>query len=396
MTIIEFFDPNAIHNALSLLLLSPTRVILFGEDAEQMYDFRLRLEKLISARKLKTRVQIMEARKKDYRTLINKLETLLLTYDDCVFDLTGGSAEALVAMGALSQKHGVPMHLSDPATCTITPFSGATAYPPFSDIRLSIREHATLYGGKMTESFLPPRDDSFRKDVFRVWDVCKKNPSRWNLAISALHALASPGAMGQHISKEEAKTRLSVQKADALFETLDALFHAGSFSSYRKSENNISFRFRSRAVLTAMEKEGSVLELYTYYAATGPADTAPFKDGAVGVMLDWDTVPAPLQKEDVKNEIDVFLMQGISPVLISCKNGYVDADELYKLRIVAARFGGKYAKCKIILTGHQPDLSFLARAKELDIQVIQNAHVLPFSVFTSLLQQSETANSRSL
>lgn len=390
MTIIEFFDPNAIHNALSLLLLSPSRVILFGEDADKMYAFRIRLEKLISARKLTTRVQILAVPNKDFQTLINKLETLLLTYDDCVFDLTGGSAEVLVAMGALSQKHGVPMHLSDPKVGTLTPFSGAAAYPVLANIRLSIREHAALYGGKMTESFLPPRDAAFWEDVLRVWEVCKQDTARWNTAISALHAMTSPEFMGQNISKYEVQNRLSVQKADALFETLDALFHAGCFAAYRKNEKSIAFRFRSRAVLTAMKKEGSVLELYTYYAATVFPENTPFADGAVGVMLDWDTIPSPEQKEDVKNEIDVFLMQGISPILISCKNGYVDADELYKLRIVAARFGDQYAKCKIVLTGHQPDLSFLGRAKELDIQVIQNAHTLSPASFAAHLKPSKS------
>lgn len=385
MTIIEFFDSNAIHNALSLLLLSPKRVILFGENMEEMYAFRLRLEKLISARRLDTRIQLLGIQKKDYQTLIDKLESLLLTYNDCVFDLTGGTAEVLVAMGALSQKHGVPMHLSDPVKCTLTPFSGAATYPPLPRARLSIREHATLYGGKMTESFLPPRDASFWEDVLRVWDVCRSDTARWNTAISALHTFASPETMGQNILKREAESRLSPQKTDALFTTLDALFRAGCFASYRQNEKAVSFRLRSRAILAAMQKEGSVLELYTYYTAAVFPKTTPFTDGAVGVMLDWDTVPASYQKEDVKNEIDVFLMRGISPLLISCKNGYVDADELYKLSVVADRFGGKYARACIVLTKHQPDFSFLARAKELGIQVILNAHNLSPSALAQKL-----------
>lgn len=387
MTIIEFFDKNAIHNALSLLLLSPTRVILFGEDAEEMYAFRLRLEKLAAKRNMETRIQIMEVRKKDYHTLINKLEMILLTYKDCVFDLTGGNPEVLVAMGALSERHGVPMHLSDPSTSTLSPFSGLAAYPQLPEIRLSIREHTGLYGGKMTESFVPPKDAAFWEDVLRVWGVSKQDTARWNAAISGLHAFAPPEAMSRTIPKQQIEKRLSPQKADALSETLDAMFRAGCFSSYRKNEKNISFRFRSRAVLAALEKEGSVLELYTYYAATVFPSHSPFTDGAVGTMLDWDTIPATMQKEDVKNEIDVFLMRGISPTLISCKNGFVDTDELYKLRVVAERFGGLYAKSKIVLTGHKPDLAFLARAKELGIQVIQNAHTLSPSALSVLLQE---------
>lgn len=376
MTIIEFYDPNAIHNALSLLLLSPVRVILFGDKSEEMFSFRLRLEKLIAARQMKTRVQIMTVQKKDYAALLQKLEALLVTYDDCVFDVTGGTAEVLVCMGALSQKHGVPIHLSDPSSASLTPFYGGATYPPLPQIRLSIREHAMLYGGRMTESLVPPRDAGFWEDVLRVWDVCRQNTTRWNAAISALHTFASPEVMSKTIPVQEAEKRLSPQKVEALFQTLDAMFRAGCFSAYRKNDKNISLRFRSRAVQTALEKEGSVLELYTYYAAVIETKESDFTNGAVGVMLDWDTIPAAQQKEDVKNEIDVFLMRGISPLLISCKNGFVDTDELYKLHVVASRFGGKYASCKIVLSHHEPDASFLARAKELGIEVIQNVHML--------------------
>ena len=265
MTIIEFFDPNAIHNALSLFLLSPERIILFGDDAEDMYKFRLRLEKLISKRKMHTRVQLLEVQKHDYHSLIRKLETLLLTYHDCIFDVTGGTPEVLVAMGALSQKHNVPTHLSDPVRTKIVPFSGSPVYPSLSNLAFSISEHATLYGGKMTESFVPPRTDFFWSDVLRVWQVASQNPSRWNSAISALHVLSSPESMSAIIYLDEAEKRLSPQKYSALLDTSDALFRAGCFSDYRKNKKSVSFRFRSRAIMSSLEKEGSVLELYTYY-----------------------------------------------------------------------------------------------------------------------------------
>ena len=81
-------------------------------------------------------------------------------------------------------------------------------------------------------------------------------------------------------------------------------------------------------------------------------------------------------------------MQGTTPIFISCKNGFVDADELYKLSVVADRFGGPYAGRMIVLTQHQPDASFLNRAKELSIRVIQNVHNISTTSFWEKLVES--------
>ncbi len=377
MTLVEFLDANAIHNILSTLLLSPARVILFGEDAEALTLCMHRLGKLLTARKLHAQIEILHVPSKNYDVLFSQLETLVMRYPDCVFDLTGGDTEVLVAMGAISQKHGIPMHLTDPASSTLRPFSSAFPYPPLLPAALSIREHASLYGGKMTEALLPPPSEAFWKDVLAVWSVSRQDTARWNLAISALHVFCPPEEMGGTIRYADLKARLSPKKEAALIDILRALAANGCLSHFRADPSRLFFRLKSEAVQTAMKKEGAVLELYTYYAAcVFSSANCPYTDGACGVMLDWSAAPPSFWKDDVRNEIDVFLMQGVTPILISCKNGLVDADELYKLSVVADRFGGNYCRCAVVLTKHRPDPSFLARAKELGIQIIPAAHTL--------------------
>lgn len=56
------------------------------------------------------------------------------------------------------------------------------------------------------------------------------------------------------------------------------------------------------------------------------------------------------EEKDTENEIDVVLMKGLTLIFISCKNGQVDDDELYKLESVTNRFGGLYAKKVLIAT----------------------------------------------
>ncbi len=381
MTIIEFFDGIPIHNALSTLFLQPEHVILFGSDARKMHAFSAGLNKVISAHHMPTRVDVVHVPDKSYASVLKKLEALVLQYPDCTFDLTGGDTEVLVAMGALSQKYGTPMHTIDPISGKLTPLLQGTPYPSLSSPKLTIRENIWLYGGKISESYVPDTEnEGFWEDVLTVWAVCRANCTAWNAAISALHTFITPESPFPRIPLTLLSKRLSPSKKDMFLHTLHMLQKRGCLVQYKETENVISFRYKSRAVQTALSKEGTALELFTFYAAhVFPARKKAekqFTDGAVGVVIDWDTAPVSFMTDDVKNEIDVFLMHNLSPVFISCKNGYVDTDELYKLSVVADRFGGPYAKKCIVLSRHKPDQSFMGRAKELKIRVVYDAHSL--------------------
>ena len=72
-------------------------------------------------------------------------------------------------------------------------------------------------------------------------------------------------------------------------------------------------------------------------------------------------------------------------MFISCKNGMVDSDELYKLNTVAKRFGGSYSKKILVLSAFEPDRSFMQRAEELGIKVIKNVRHLQKKDFVKRL-----------
>jgi hypothetical protein len=71
-------------------------------------------------------------------------------------------------------------------------------------------------------------------------------------------------------------------------------------------------------------------------------------------------------------------MHGVVPVFVSCKNGQVTPEELYKLNTVAERFGGRYAK-KVLVA---PALDSLGetgkyvrrRAKEMHIKILDDVY----------------------
>ena len=101
-----------------------------------------------------------------------------------------------------------------------------------------------------------------------------------------------------------------------------------------------------------------------------------YSDVKTGVYIDWDGIVYDDGRADVDNEMDVILMDGLIPVFVSCKNGTVDSNELYKLAVVSERFGGKYVR-KVLVTTQLDEMGYKAeyiraRAKDMGIRIVEN------------------------
>ena len=385
MTLIEFYDSTAIHNVLSALLLAPARLILVGADEEDLRKDAGRISRLLKARGMETDIETFCLSDKTYDGIYKAVEKIVMKHSDCVMELVGGDALIMTVLGAISEKYGIPMHTADPTTMSISPFTKKEVYPPISPVSLSVNELISLYGGLITQSTAPPiSNNPFWQDVLSVWAVCRKNSGDFNSAVSAFHSLCPPESIHPYLSVQKLTGSLSPQKAEKVLALLEGLNENGAILAFKKTKKDISFRYKSRAVQEALHKEGSVLEFYTYFAALSDfGQGSAFSDGKIGVEIEWDDA-----KDNLKNEIDVMLMDGITPIFISCKNGYVGTEELYKLSVVADRFGGPYAKKAIVMTKQKADISFLARARELGISVISDVQEMPLAGFSKYLKRT--------
>lgn len=80
-------------------------------------------------------------------------------------------------------------------------------------------------------------------------------------------------------------------------------------------------------------------------------------------------------KKEAKHEVDIIMMKGMVPIFVSCKNGNVTVDELYKLYSVAYKFGGKYAKKVLIaprIEGNANVDALRERCSDMQIRIIGN------------------------
>lgn len=118
------------------------------------------------------------------------------------------------------------------------------------------------------------------------------------------------------------------------------------------------------------------MKIFTTAAGLLDENAIPVYDALNGVVIDWDGELHDEPAFETKNEIDVLLMHDIVPVFISCKNGIVTSDELYKLNTVAERFGGPFAKKILVTTAidliGESGLYIRQRAKDMNIRLIDN------------------------
>ena len=184
-------------------------------------------------------------------------------------------------------------------------------------------------------------------------------------------------------------------KSDTVDAYLKRLNADGLIIDYNASDNRLKFTYKNPLVSRAMSRAGNILEMKVYFEARDlMVDGKPYFNSCyLGVNIDWDGVlHASWQREkDTRNEIDVVLMRGLTPVFISCKNGNVQEGEPYKLCAVAHRFGGKHAKKALIATdfteSKKSELALLQRAEDMNFVFVPEAAQLSDTDWKNLLIQ---------
>ncbi len=347
MTIVEFFDNEAIDNAMGTILLRPERTV-FLYTGEKNIAFYNALGKILKRRNIECELVGEKIDLSSIESAKAKIEEIIKKYPECDFDIAGGSDEMLVAIGLSAKEHSLPLHSVNVRKQTVLSVNGQKTYEVHRTF-LTVDELISLHGGStgkentIRETYTWERNAESEKDIETVWNICRQDPGAWNAAIGTLS--------GYRTDKKSVLTMIWAKlKKDGLV---------------RKDQAGV--RYKNEVVKYLLGKQGTALEMYTYISAK---TAGFFDDGQSGIIIDWKG------KREVENEIDVLLTHGAEGYFVSCKNGMVDSDELYKLSTVAKRFGGKYAKKILVISKFEPDMSFMERAAEMGIKVIKNVRYL--------------------
>lgn len=373
MTYVEFFDKVALENICACLTYIPDRVIYIGDNSKLMKKHITNYENFFAARGHDIAFSYKTVSKSNVDNAVAVLSEIVETYDDCVFDITGGEEILNLALGIVCAKYSdrnIQIHRFNLRNNTVVDCDkdGTTIYkdPPV----LSIEENIRIYGGEVAygsiddgNTYKWDMNPDFLRDIDLMWSVCKGNVRYWNMQINILEAaeavagpdsdglttVVSRGALEQYLVRHKAKYKTAKG-------IISALLKYGLLTCFWDDEITVTISYKNEQVKKCLTKAGQALEMKIYSVARGAVDkngVPVYNDALNGVLIDWDGEFHDEAVEDIydtENEIDVMLMHNTIPVFISCKNGIVTSDELYKLNTVAERFGGEYSKKVLVAT----------------------------------------------
>lgn len=403
MTAIELFDRKPIENVISSLTTMPDRIIFVG-DGEIMKKFESTYCKFLENRGSNIKLEFQAISRNSVSSIVEVLSEIVECEEECVFDLTGGEELVLVAMGIVFQKYQgikrIQMQRFNLNNGVITDCDGDGNVIYSGAPEVSVAEIVQLHGGMIRyETDENDLSEEFVKDLKNLWSICKRDPKLWNAQINIFEMFDALGLDNSslevkvNIAKLTAHLRNSGRKNVPIKGLLEALDKYNLIYNYSNNNIEIQFRYKNHQIKKCLTKAGVVLELMVLATAQSLKNedgSSVYTDFKNGVYIDWDGRKSERYERDTVNEIDVILMKGMLPIFISCKNGNVDEDELYKLDAVASRFGGVYAKKVLIATnlGKKPGSMehFKQRAKDMKIILIDDIHEFDNARFEKMIR----------
>ena len=377
MTIIESFERAPLNNILSALESRAEKIIYLG-DLVHMKRHMVVYKKLLKTKGIETELVLKDTSHLCLDEILSVLTEIVESEHSVVFDITGGDDLVLLAFGIIYERY-----------CSSKNLKLQRFDIPSEDYPLDVKELISLYGGIVIPEEPQPTASNAIEIVDKIWDFARENSSKWNRTSSFLKELEKKGNQSHEELQFEldfTKVKHKMENYTFKFVEVSALLRrfesAGLISDLIVGQDRMSYQYKNDFVLRCLDKAGDALEMKCYFEALSlKKDGKPyFNDCYVSVNIDWDGIIHPLEDnwKDTTNEIDLILMRGVTPIFISCKNGKIGEEELYKLNTVANRFGGKYAKKVLIATKLERESpiakkSYLQRAKDMNIQVISHA-----------------------
>lgn len=407
MTLIECFDPSLVENIACCLHLQPKKLILLG-NGEQMQTAVQRYRALLNRRGLDTQVIPKDIQGMDLPGIAAVLAQLVREEEDCVIDLKGGDELVVMAVGAMlagldkGRRQRISVQKYDPTAGKVVDCDGDGRIVRGQPAALTAGDLIALHGGIVHPSSYQPPMEYTPKDLAPLWAIVSKEPRDWNRTISVL---------GEFESRSDSKTDIYLpidhirrgisnydQKEEQVRNLLDE-FHHRCIIDDSSSYDALRYRYTSPLLRYCTQKAGNVLEIKTLLEGRAvKEDGRPFfQDCQMGVSIDWDGIIHDPEKRipETRNEIDVILTRGLTPLFISCKNGNIGEEELYKLNTVASRFGGPRARKMLIATeldqkSASSDRAFIQRARDMGIYLVTDAAKLSHEEWAQAFKDAMT------
>ncbi len=342
-TLIELYDPSThLYNALGVLLFRPEKLIyLIPEHSSLVYNkFKEEYKRLWQARGCMPENIVNVLTKTSDITLLSDTLRGFCT-ENTILDLEGGTPELYLAAGCVfsSPPEGTRCIRVDFKDEKIFEYSLSepTSARAFTDeerarCALSVDDCIRMYGGQITRdsysSLLASgmSKDEIIRDARRFYRTVETAVGRkWNEIVPDRIHPSDAKAMTLSVHSDNLRRR-DVENA------VCALEREKMIRKIRVTGQKHIYKCASPLIYSCFLKSGEALELYALSLALSIDGVTDAKSGV--------SVSFYGSEGSSDNEIDCIFMRDTTPVFISCKNGRVSSDELYKFHTVSRQFGG--------------------------------------------------------
>ena len=390
MTLIECFVNSPLENIATALCLKPKKIIFIGNAK----NTNLIIDKYRKVLKdIEPDIVFKKTASGSFLSAEKKIKEVLCTEKDCVLDITGGQETVLMAAGALYSefKNTNPfkiLRFDADSSLMVDAVTGRKGIG--TKASLSVDDLIFLHGGCISSCTADNLSAQDKRDLETLWQTLRSNYENWNKTISFLHEFenkSDPKSTSDRFSFDLKDLSGKIKNFDEKLELIEPLLkefaNKGLLTNYFSNNNIIRYMYKNAFVQNCLKKEGNLLEFKTYCTALDLKDETGakfFDDCRMSVTIDWDgTIHRRNEPiKDTSNEIDVILMRGCKAFFISCKNGSIEEDELYKLSTVALSFGGKYVSKALLSTHFKQDddsskEAYRQRAKDMKVSLGEEA-----------------------
>lgn len=380
MTLVQCLNNAYVENLTVCLRLKPEKLILLS-DEEQMQTLVRRYKDVLRQRGLRIEVVTHSFTGKTVEQIAGMLRGILRQEKDCVLDLTDGDEIVAMALGFVAadleerELQRLRVQKYDPEEDAFIRLMGAEPATGKNE-NLTIRELVELHGGVIDPVSEQPSRSCTPAQLEPLWQLVIASAKDWNNDFGDFAEFESRADSRLEVYIPLWRIRGTIANFEAKEKTvrkfLDKLDRCGIIRN-QSNRDALNYTYTSPLFRYCMEKAGNTLEIKTLLEARAVRENGRslFSDCQTSVHIDW--VPKD-GTQDTRNEVDAVLMHGATPLFVSCKNGNVDENELYKLNTVAERFGGPHAKKMLITTDlENKGQRFIRRAWDMDVLLVTDA-----------------------
>lgn len=390
-TLVELFDAEPIENILATRVFRPDTTVFLCDEKTPKRKRRV-IQTMLNNWEMKTRTEFYEVDANRFESILNAMERILEKHPRCVFDFNGGRDLMLLAAGIFCKEHAVPGFFVDMSTLQFHDvFNCAALKKQFILPRFRVKDILAGAGARIEGygHYRPEKTDrEMADDVLKVWEVLWRDQGAFSGQVGWFQqVLKNNGEEKAAGLTVKAPLRFRVNdrmEVSARVSALQGLREAGILTQLDCREQYAEMTFKNEALRSCLTSHGIWLELYGFLTAYR---TAWFNDVKTSVLVGW-TENSEMPRGETRNEIDILLVKGVTPVFVSCKMGQPTPLALSEIRLLSGKFGGELAKTVVLTASdvfHQ-NPSLYNRARELGVAVIDKNDIEENTVALRLQQ----------